>query len=401
MPRVRRTRYLAFTCADEKTVDVGGLLRGRVELATATQPLALSILTGTQHELSREDLELAVEVPEAWTTRDQVLRDRDPADAARLDDLARKGVVVTDDADPELAELRRRDETLSADHWSPQSALYHFMARWRGVRVDPGPEFDLDAGMEELTKQAIAQLERLGKPPAHFVTLTEAEAVSPLPPAQGGGQLYDALARRKTSRGFDRQTPVTLEQLATILGTVWGCHGVTGFSEEVAMVKKTSPSGGGLHPIEVYPLVRDVAGIPAGLYHYNIRDHTLELGSSLTSQQAEEVAFEFTAGQTYFESAHVLFLMAARFNRSFWKYQNHTRAYGVLLMDAGHLSQTFYLVCTELGLGAFVTAAINGANVEEALGIDGFREGAIAICGCGPPGPAPPGLEPRFSPYPR
>ena len=194
---------------------------------------------------------------------------------------------------------------------------------------------------------------------------------------------------------------MTLDQLATILGTVWGCHGLAGFSDEVAMIKKTSPSGGGLHPIEVYPLVRDVDGVSAGLYHYNVRDHALELRSSLTPRQVEELALEFTAGQAYFAPAHVLFVMAGRFTRSFWKYRNHARAYGVLLMDAGHLSQTFYLVCTELGLGAFVTAAINGADVEEALGIDGYREGALVICGCGPPAPAPPGLEPYFGSYPR
>jgi nitroreductase len=72
-----------------------------------------------------------------------------------------------------------------------------------------------------------------------------------------------------------------------------------------------------------------------------------------------------------------------------------------MLMDAGHLSQTFYLVCTDLGLGAFVTAAINGAKIEERLGVDPTRHGALAICGCGPAGPAAPGLEPPFGPYPR
>jgi nitroreductase len=52
-------------------------------------------------------------------------------------------------------------------------------------------------------------------------------------------------------------------------------------------------------------------------------------------------------------------------------------------MDAAHLSQTLYLVAVELGLGAFVTAAINGANIEERLGIDGWKEGALAVSGCG------------------
>lgn len=194
---------------------------------------------------------------------------------------------------------------------------------------------------------------------------------------------------------------MTVDQLAAVLHTVWGVHGLVEFSPEVAMLKKTSPSGGGLHPIEVYPLVRDVDGVESGLYHYNVRDHALELLTAMPAAEAEELAAEFTAGQTYFQSAHVLFVMAGRFDRTFWKYRDHVRAYMVLLMDAGHLSQTFYLVGTELGLGTFVTGAVNGANIEDRLGLDGYEQGVLLVCGCGPPGTASPGLEPVFEPYPR
>ena len=90
--------------------------------------------------------------------------------------------------------------------------------------------------------------------------------------------------------------------------------------------------------------------------------------------------------------------MVARFARSFWKYRDHDKAYGSILMDAGHLSQTLYLVCAELGLGAFVAGAINDASIGERLGLAAFGEGALAICGCGKP--APSGQEPDFRRYP-
>ncbi len=90
--------------------------------------------------------------------------------------------------------------------------------------------------------------------------------------------------------------------------------------------------------------------------------------------------------------------MTSRFYRNFWKYRKHQKAYGVLLMDAAHLSQTFYLVCTELGLGSFITAAINSTNIEQKLGLDGFIEGAIAICGCGKPIQKNV-IDPGFRPY--
>jgi SagB-type dehydrogenase family enzyme len=113
--------------------------------------------------------------------------------------------------------------------------------------------------------------------------------------------------------------------------------------------------------------------------------------------EAEAVGSAFLGGQWYFASAPVLFVMAARFDRSFWKYRDHDKAYAAILLDAGHLSQTFYLVCEELRLGAFVAGAINDATIDERLGLRMFEEGALVICGCGRP--APSGLEPRFEPY--
>lgn len=142
-----------------------------------------------------------------------------------------------------------------------------------------------------------------------------------------------------------------------------------------------------------------IDGIECGLYHYNSKDHSLELISILSREQSADLAHEFTVGQSYTKNAAALFIMTARFYRSFWKYRRHDQVYRALYMDAAHLSQTFYLVCTQLGLGPFVTAAINSINIERKLDIDGYEEGAIAICGCGHMSSMDYGLEPNFLPY--
>ena len=77
-------------------------------------------------------------------------------------------------------------------------------------------------------------------------------------------------------------------------------------------------------------------------------------------------------------------LMTARFDRLFWKYRRHAKAWRVVHLDVGHLSQTTYLSATELGLGCFVTAAINDRVVDEALGLAPLREATIALVGFGP-----------------
>ena len=76
--------------------------------------------------------------------------------------------------------------------------------------------------------------------------------------------------------------------------------------------------------------------------------------------------------------------MTAVFPRTMWKYQ-FARAYRVVLLDAGHLCQTFCLVATWLGLAPFCTAALKDTLIEEDLGIDGIRESVLYIAGVGNP----------------
>jgi len=170
---------------------------------------------------------------------------------------------------------------------------------------------------------------------------------------------------------------VTREQLAVLLHYVFGCHGTAEVVPGLATIKRTSPSGGGLHPVEAYPLVSGVDGVEPGLYRYSVRHHALEPLLALDRREAQLLASELACGQTYFGGAHVCVLLAARFDRTFWKYRRHQKAYAAVLMDVAHLSQTLYLVCTELGLGAFVTAAVNSALIDERLGLDGIEQGAL------------------------
>ena len=76
-------------------------------------------------------------------------------------------------------------------------------------------------------------------------------------------------------------------------------------------------------------------------------------------------------------------VMSAVFARSQWRY-GFPRAYRVVLLDAGHLCQTFCLVATALGLAPFCTAALGDSIIEADLGLDGVTESVIYACGVGP-----------------
>ena len=57
--------------------------------------------------------------------------------------------------------------------------------------------------------------------------------------------------------------------------------------------------------------------------------------------------------------------------------------YRVVLLDAGHLCQTFCLVATWLGLAPFCSAALCDTMIERDLGIDGIHESALYVAGVG------------------
>jgi putative peptide maturation dehydrogenase len=366
--RARRTRWATIRCADALYLDVAALLGGQTLVEREPELRAFSALTGEESELTRAELELLLELPaETWSDRASAL----------VDELERKGLVVVEGRESEA-----RDERISAAHWNPSAALYHARGRWSGVDLPLHtlPEATLALGDDA----AVEFIGRFGPPPPHFHSVAEPLATLELPLVDAEGGLFEALSRRQTSRVFDRSRSVSLEQLATLLRAVFGAQALATITDDAVGIRKTSPSGGGLHPIEAYPLVCDVEGVEPGVHHYHVGDHALELVERLDEEEARALALAFTCGQGYFREASVLVVLAARFERSFWKYRGHEKAYGVTLMDAGHLSQTFYLVCAELGLGAFVTAAINNVDVDDRLGLDGFAQGSLAIVGCGP-----------------
>jgi SagB-type dehydrogenase family enzyme len=96
------------------------------------------------------------------------------------------------------------------------------------------------------------------------------------------------------------------------------------------------------------------------------------------------MASVYCAGQRYFSGAAALFIMTAVFARTMWKY-GRARAYRVVLLDAGHLGQTFCLTATRLGLAPFTTAALKDSLIENDLGIDGISESVLYVTGVGLP----------------
>ena len=160
------------------------------------------------------------------------------------------------------------------------------------------------------------------------------------------------------------------------------------------VVLKTSPSGGACHPIEAYVLARRIAGLAPGLYHFESDRRGLAL--IRPGGTSQDIA-RFLPGQPWFRGAAAVVFMTAVFARSAWRYPT-PRAYRAILIEAGHLCQTFLLVATRLGLAPFCTQALADSAIEKALTLDPLEEGVLYAAGVGtrPRSPHAVGLPARF-----
>jgi putative peptide maturation dehydrogenase len=385
---------------DGPVFDLGLLRRGTFRLNLEARVSAASLLRGEEYLCERIDIDLLMALSSTeWVARSEI-ETHGSFDQDVVDRGIARGLVLTDDTSPTAVRDRRRDEDLRAVGWERFAATYHFLSRWRDVEAPNAraPSGDvLDPG--ESVSYLRSLVEAYGEPPPHFHRHPQRQSTVMLPHRAASGELEHTLVTRRTTRAFDVTIPLSLDDLSHLLLMTWGCHGVMPVIDDVVGLKKTSPSGGDLHPTEVYVLAQHVDELATGVYHYDVQHHSLDLIEPISPDEVRTAVSKITAGQEYFGDAHALFLMTTRFGRNYWKYRAHPLAYRVIHLDVGHLSQSLYLLATASGLGVFFSAAVNHLNMEELLHVDGIHEAALAVAGCGHPAKEPPELTFTFEPY--
>ncbi|MET0549132.1 MAG: putative peptide maturation dehydrogenase [Xanthomonas sp.] len=367
--KIRRCAVIYFESREESHFSLESILQGGDGLVRTRRWLALAAHLDEEIEVSSSEMGLLGAMsPHQWVPSEQTK----PHPWALVLGLLQKGLLVSDGR--KYAIHRQRDESLRSTHWWPAAALVQRLSRWRGL--------DSAVAMETGGMATAADLrEKMGPPPSESRALTESGNRVPL--ARQPGSDFDALlARRATCRNFDQTRPLPAALLSHMLQRVLMAQAVVRVADDASFLKKNVPSGGGLHPTEAYLIVQNVDGIAPGIYHYHAVDHALE-SMAVDHAPLPELASQALAGQHWFSDAPVMLVLTTRFARSFWKYRRHAKAYRATILDIGHISQTVYLSATELGLGAFVTSAINEMDIEAWLGLDPMEEGVMAICGFG------------------
>ena len=185
--------------------------------------------------------------------------------------------------------------------------------------------------------------------------------------------LTAALEDRRSVREHDDDRPITARQLGELL---YRCARVRRVAtvDDVEMVQRPYPSGGSLYELELYPVVRKASGIAPGMYHYDGHEHRLrlvrgpgpEVGGLLRAAMR-------SAGAS--EPPQVLIVVAARFGRLMWKYEE--MPYALILKHVGVLYQTMYLVATAMGLAPCGLGGGDITTFAAATGMDPLIEGSV------------------------
>jgi len=366
--RLRRCAIVLIEPRERFDFTFESILSGGSGMSATREWVALAAHLPEPVTVSVEEIaSLGTFSPTEWT-------DADASDTdGRIDSLLKKGLLVADD-ERHIA-TRASDDRIRDTHWHPYTAVVQAFGRWHGVTSGDQVRSIGIVSVADLVAE-------LGEPPPHFLSRVHAdrriqlEHPEPLP-------LDELLRSRTTCRNYDTSRTLPRPLLSRILHRVFAAQATQPVIDDVAILKKTSPSAGGLHPTEAYLLIQRVDGLSPGLYHYHAGDHALEPLHLVDSDEAYALAMKFLAHQHWFAAAHAIVMLAPRFRRSFWKYRQHAKVYRAVTLDVGHLSQTLQISATEFGLGAFVTAAINEGDIEQALGLDPMQESPLAVCGFG------------------
>ncbi len=388
--RIKRAKYLFFYHRNFPKLDLNFILGKTFQEQFEEQIIAVPILYGKEIILNKMQYEKLLSIKENKWSEVKELDEK-------IISLFDYGILLNKDStNQKHISFLKREETLSKNKWHIYSALFNFMTKWKDIDVQLSEKNKNDEQdkINHFTKQ-------YGFPLPHFNKVKNTKKTIALKKDDNtNDSFYNLLKARKTSRNFDTTKKMSFDDFSNLIYYSLGVHGINHqYGNDVKILKKCSPSGGGLHPTDGYVLILRVENISPGLYHYDSEENSLKLIKEYKLEEAIEKAYLFSAGQEYTSDSSALIFLSTRYFRNFWKYRKNSAAYLVTIRDGAHICQNFYLLCAKFGVGAF-TAAINHSNIEEEIGLDPYEEGISMMIGCGIPCTKTVSkLEPEFEIY--
>lgn len=160
----------------------------------------------------------------------------------------------------------------------------------------------------------------------------------------------------------------------TIGSLLWHTAGVT--ERRAGLALRASPSSGALFSTELFLAVRAAADLSPGWWHYDAQHHALRRLSASDAPPPDDETLG-APGEPGLRGAGVVVLATAVFGRTGHKYRDRTYRY--VLADLGHALENLRTAVAAQGFVATLLPRFDDRPAVAALGLDGEREGLLAI----------------------
>ena len=193
-----------------------------------------------------------------------------------------------------------------------------------------------------------------------------------LPPSPSIDASYEDTAYARRSRR-DLEEPISLPELALTLRLGLGPSSVVHNEHRtLSHALRIWASAGGVFPLDFYLLNQRVHDLAAGIYHYNSIADVLE---QIKQSPVDHILTDGFFGHEFVASASAVILFSGVFQRTVSKYGE--RGYRLVLLDAGHASQSTLLAAEASGLSACAVAGYCDDVLNDALRLDGVDESVV------------------------
>ena len=178
----------------------------------------------------------------------------------------------------------------------------------------------------------------------------------PAPKLKGDVSVEEAISKRRSVRDY-KSDAITLEQLSQLL---WAGQGIT-----AADFFRAAPSAGASYPLELFVIAGNIKGLPAGIYHYNVKEHSLSL--HLKGDFREKIGTTAAFNQKCLSQAPAAISICAVYERTMKTYGKRGERY--VPIDTGHAAENIALQAVALGLATVMVGAFEDKKVSEILGL--------------------------------
>jgi len=164
----------------------------------------------------------------------------------------------------------------------------------------------------------------------------------------------EILAARRSVREYGDRS-LTIDEISQLS---WAAQGIT-----ADWGARTAPSAGGLFPVRIFIIARDIDGITDGSWEYDPHDHSLtsvktgDLSAELQSAALDQESIG--NGQAVIAITAIPSIIEARYGDRSMRYID---------TETGAVCQNIYLMCENLDLGTVAVGAFHDEQVAEIIG---------------------------------